>query len=77
MERGDWCICPASGMPALMSHYEEYLRWESMNGVSESTTTRDGQVNELPPQHGSHEVCAQQYESYCFSSSFGFCGSGD
>ncbi len=64
MERGDWCICPASGMPALMSHYQAYLRLESMNNVSEPTTTRDG-VNKLP-QQGGHEVCVQNTNNVTF-----------
>ncbi len=54
MEQGDWCTCPASGMPALMSHYKEYLSWESMNDdvTALMTTTKD--VNK---QSQGHEVC--------------------
>ncbi len=56
MEHGDWCVCPASGMPALMSHYQEFLRWESMNNAPEPITIRTttGGINRAPEDH---EVC--------------------
>ncbi|CAM9896506.1 unnamed protein product, partial [Hapterophycus canaliculatus] len=28
MMREDWCLCPRSRMPALLSHYEVYLQHE-------------------------------------------------
>lgn len=30
MVEDDWCICPRSRMPALMSHYESYLQYEQV-----------------------------------------------
>lgn len=32
MVKEDWCICPRSRMPALMSHYESYLQYEQVRG---------------------------------------------
>lgn len=32
MVKEDWCICPRSRMPALMSHYESYLQYEQVGG---------------------------------------------
>ncbi|CAM9233510.1 unnamed protein product [Chrysoparadoxa australica] len=29
MEAKDWCICPRSKMPALMSEYMSYLKWQA------------------------------------------------
>ncbi|CAM9337531.1 unnamed protein product, partial [Sphacelaria rigidula] len=33
MVKEDWCICPRSRMPALLSHYESYLQYEQENSV--------------------------------------------
>eukprot|EP00903_Cladosiphon_okamuranus_P008272 g7961.t1 len=33
MVKEDWCICPRSKMPALMSHYEDYLQYEQANAA--------------------------------------------
>ncbi len=30
MVKEDWCICPRSRMPALLSHYESYLQYEQV-----------------------------------------------
>lgn len=30
MVKEDWCLCPRSRMPALMSHYESYLQHEQV-----------------------------------------------
>ncbi len=66
MEQGDLCICPASGMPALMSHYQEYLSWESMNTELMTKTTKD--VNK--PSQG-HEVCIKNSILFCSGSILG------
>lgn len=33
MVKEDWCICPRSRMPALLSHYESYLQYEQVGGA--------------------------------------------
>lgn len=33
MVKEDWCTCPRSRMPALLSHYENYLQYEQVTDV--------------------------------------------
>jgi WD repeat-containing protein 19 len=43
MERGDWCICPVSGMPALLTAYKRYIEWTAANGERDHTvSSREG-----------------------------------
>lgn len=30
MVKEDWCLCPRSRMPALLSHYESHLQYEQV-----------------------------------------------
>lgn len=38
MERGDWCFCPNSGMPALYSEYLKYIDMERSGGGGKTGT---------------------------------------
>lgn len=39
MERGDWCFCPNSNMPALLSEYVQYIKSETE--IADSTLQSD------------------------------------
>ena len=43
MVKEDWCLCPRSRMPALMSHYESYLQHEQV-GTYDTYASRVGVV---------------------------------
>merc|ERR1711918_281078 len=50
MEADDWCICPNSNMPALLSQYIEYLESEGRPRVS--TAPRRRLSNRRTARHG-------------------------
>lgn len=42
MVKEDWCLCPRSRMPALLSHYESYLQHEQVETVGSTHAHTDG-----------------------------------
>ena len=38
MVKEDWCICPRSRMPTLLSHYDSYLQFEQVQCMHTTDT---------------------------------------